>query len=64
MLTDLSRNEHGRHEGDIDGASPSQGNPHLRTGDVIGYAIGGAFKYVVPAPELRGDIAAWKVRNQ
>lgn len=63
MLTDLCRNEHGRHEGDIDGAAPSQGNPHLKTGDVIGYSLGGSWKYVVPEPRQRGDLDAWRVRN-
>lgn len=63
MLADLSRNEHGRHEGDIDGSMPSKGNPHLRTGDVIGYSLGGSWKYVVPEPRLRGDLGAWRVRN-
>lgn len=63
MLSDLDRNEHGRHEGDIDGAAPSQGNPHLKTGDVLGYSLGAAWKYVVPEPRLRGDLHAWKVLN-
>lgn len=64
MLADLSRNEHGRHQGDGDVYDPSgmsQGNPHLKTGDVIGYTLGGASKYVVPEPRLRGDIRAWRV---
>lgn len=61
MLSDLDRNEHGRHEGDVDGQSPSLGNPHLRTGDVIGYSLGGSWKYVVPEPRLRGNLDAWKV---
>lgn len=62
MLSDLDRNEHGRHEGDIDGASPSLGNPHLKTGDVIGYSLGGSWKYVVPESRLRGNLDAWRVR--
>lgn len=64
MLADLSRNEHGRHQGDGDVYDPSgmsQGNPHLKTGDVIGYTLGGTSKYVVPEPRLRGDIRAWRV---
>src|SRR4051812_18730861 len=36
MVTDLDRNEHGRHEGDVDGWEPSKGNPRLQTGDVLG----------------------------
>lgn len=67
MLGDLDRNEHGRHEGDVDGGDPtgaSQGNPHLKTGDVLGYSIGGyRRKYVVPEPRLRGDIKAWQVEG-
>jgi hypothetical protein len=63
MLSDLSRNEHGRHEGDVDGSTPSKGNPHLHTGDVLGYSLGGTWKYVVPEPRLRGDLDAWRVRN-
>lgn len=67
MLADLSRNENGRHEGDADvgvAGGVSQGNPHLKTGDVIGYSLGGAIKYVVPEPQLRRDIDAWKVRDR
>lgn len=66
MLADLDRNEHGRHEGDGDVYDPSgmsQGNPHLATGQVIGYSIHGSWKYVVPEPRLRGDLAAWRVRT-
>jgi hypothetical protein len=66
MLSDLSRNEHGRHQGDVDSFDPtgiSQGNPHLRIGDVIGYSLGGSWKYVVPDPLLRGQLDAWRVRN-
>ncbi|MDG5773930.1 hypothetical protein [Mycolicibacterium fortuitum] len=66
MLADLDRNEHGRHEGDGDGYDPSgmsQGNPHLATGQVIGYSLHGSWKYVVPEPRLRGDLAAWRVRT-
>jgi hypothetical protein len=61
LLADLDRNENGRHQGDMDSFTPSgtsQGNPHLQTGDVIGYALGGR-QYVVPEPELRSDPAAW-----
>lgn len=63
MLNDLSRNEHGRHEGDIDGGMVSRGNPHLQTGQVIGYSLSAVIKYVVPEPHLRGDLNAWRVRN-
>lgn len=66
MLADLARNEQGRHQGDSDCFDPtgvSQGNPHLKTGDVIGYSIHGTWKYVVPEPHLRRDLNAWRVRN-
>lgn len=66
MLSDLSRNENGRHEGDGDFGDPSgmsQGNPHLKTGDVIGYSLGGSWKYVVPEPRRRHDLHAWRVRT-
>ncbi|ATN88692.1 hypothetical protein SEA_DEMSCULPINBOYZ_97 [Mycobacterium phage Demsculpinboyz] len=65
MLSDLDRNENGRHQGDSDGYDPtgrSQGNPHLKTGDVIGYSLHGTWKYVVPEPRRRHDINAWRVR--
>lgn len=61
MLSDLDRNAGGRHEGDYDSfvqGGISQGNPHLTTGDVIGYDIGGR-AYVVPEPRDRGTLAAW-----
>lgn len=64
LLSDLSRNANGRHEGDSDVGDPtgaSQGNPHLQTGDVIGYSIHRTWKYVVPEPHLRRDPRAWKV---
>ena len=63
MLSDLDRNKHGRHQGDRDSFDPagiSQGNPHLKTGDVIGYSLHGTWKYVVPEPRLRGDLSAWR----
>lgn len=63
MLSDLDRNENGRHEGDVDGGAPSQGNPHLTTGQVLGYSIHGRWKYVVPEPRRRGDLDAWRVRT-
>lgn len=66
MLSDLSRNEHGRHEGDgdcYDETGMSQGNPHLKTGDVIGYSLGGSWKYVVPEPRQRHDVKAWRVKS-
>jgi len=63
MLADLDRSRQGRHEGDVEGGAVSLGNPHLSTGQTIGYSIGGSFAYVVPEPRLRGDVEAWKVRR-
>lgn len=61
MLADLDRNATGRHQGDYDTLVPggiSEGNPHLTTGAVIGYDIGGR-AYVVPEPRDRGTLSAW-----
>jgi hypothetical protein len=61
MIIDLDRNENGRHEGDADVGDPtgvSQGNPRLRTGDVLGYDLGGR-PYVMPARGRRHDPTAW-----
>lgn len=63
MLADLDRNASGRHEGDYDSHATgnggiSAGNPHLTTGQVIGYDIGGR-EYVVPEPRDRGTLSAW-----
>jgi hypothetical protein len=60
MLADLDRNRNGRHEGDVDSGAVSLGNPHLSTGQTIGYSLHGRFAYVVPEPRLRGDVEAWK----
>lgn len=63
MVSDLDRNEHGRHEGDTDCSDPtgtSQGNPNFTTGQVVGYSIAGTRRpYVMPPPGLRGDASAW-----
>jgi hypothetical protein len=64
MVSDLDRNEHGRHEGDADVGDPtgvSQGNPRLHTGDVLGYDIGGR-PYVMPERGKRHDAQAWGAR--
>ncbi|RBO72825.1 hypothetical protein [Microbacterium sp. H6] len=63
MLSDLDRNASGRHEGDYDSHATgnggiSAGNPHLTTGQIIGYDIGGR-EYVVPEPRDRGTLSAW-----
>jgi hypothetical protein len=60
MVADLSRNEHGRHEGDVDGDAPSQGNPVLRPGMLIGFSIHGTHAYVVPERGRLHDPAAWR----
>jgi hypothetical protein len=60
MISDLDRNEHGRHEGDVDGWTPSEGNPHIRPGEPFGYTIHGARAYVMPVDRaLRGQPEAW-----
>lgn len=61
IVLDLDRNANGRHEGDADVGDPtgiSQGNPRLRTGDTVGYGIGGV-PYVMPERGRRHDPAAW-----
>ena len=60
MLRDLNRSRQGRHEGDIEDGAISLGNPHLSTGQTIGYSIHGTYAYVVPEPYLRGFPEAWK----
>jgi hypothetical protein len=65
MVSDLDRNENGRHEGDADVGDPSgvsQGNPRMKTGDVIGYMLGG-HPYVMPPRGKRHDPAAWIARR-
>ena len=63
MLSDMDRNASGRHEGDYDSYATgnggiSAGNPHLTTGQIIGYDIGGR-EYIVPEPRDRGTLSAW-----
>jgi len=61
MVTDLDRNENGRHEGDADVGDPtgvSQGNPKLKTGDILGYSISGE-PYIMPERGKRYDSKAW-----
>lgn len=61
ILTDLDRCMHGRHQGDDCGScdGPSRGNPHMRTGRVIGYGLRGD-EIVMPPPETKHDPAAWR----
>lgn len=61
LAADLDRCQHGRHEGDDCGScdGPSRGNPHMRTGHVIGYGLRGDF-IVMPPREVKSDPAAWR----
>lgn len=64
MVLDLDRNANGRHEGDPDVYDPtgiSQGNPLVRTGEVLGYGLRGD-KYVMPERGRRHDPRAWGAR--
>ena len=61
IVVDLDRNENGRHEGDADIGTPggiSRGNPLIRPGEVLGYAVGGR-PYVMPPRGRMHDAAAW-----
>lgn len=63
ILYDLDRCQHGRHEGDVcSGESgcngPSKGNPHVKTGDVIGYTIDRK-PITMPERGRRHDPDAW-----
>lgn len=72
IVIDLDRCPHGRHEGDscvgwtgpglYDGGCEggvSLGNPHLKTGDHLGFAYS-ATPYVMPEQGHRADPEAWK----
>jgi hypothetical protein len=64
LLQDLSRSEHGRHEGDIEIETlggVSLGNKRIRTGQTIGHGIDGS-PIVVPPPRERGNPDAWRPR--
>lgn len=64
ILADLDRCVHGRHIGDPCGGScgtVSQGNPHMRTGDVIGYDIRGN-EIVMPDRNGKHKPEAWRKR--
>lgn len=62
MVGDLDRNEHGRHEGDVDGNDVSDGNPHIRPGETFAYSLHGAVEYRMPERGQRHDPDAWAVR--
>lgn len=62
LVADLDRCVHGRHQGDDCGGScgsQSQGNPHLRPGQVIGYGLRGD-RIVMPDRDHKHDPAAWR----
>lgn len=64
ILTDLDRCQHGRHQGDPCGPADdctgtSAGNPHLRSGQVIGYGLRGD-QIVMPDRDHKHDPAAWR----
>lgn len=66
IVGDLDRNEHGRHEDDIDASDPSgisQGNPHIRPGEIFGYGIGGSRVYRMPPRGQRHEPTAWEARS-
>jgi hypothetical protein len=61
IISDLDRNENGRHEGDSDvgdRTGVSQGNPRLWSDRVIGFDMSGR-PYVMPDREHRHDPDAW-----
>ena len=64
VLADLDRCQHGRHHGDPCGpvdacTGTSAGNPHLRSGEVIGYGLRGD-AIVMPDRDHKHDPAAWR----
>jgi hypothetical protein len=61
VLSDLSRSEHGRHEGDSEFQTEggrSLGNSFLQTGQRIGTTMDGR-PITVPSPRERGNPEAW-----
>ncbi|HEY9370405.1 hypothetical protein [Streptomyces sp.] len=65
LVADLDRCMHGRHQGDSCGSCGpwSHGNPHLKTGTVIGYGLRGD-AIVMPDREHKHDPAAWRTRPE
>ena len=66
MISDLDRNEHGRHETDVDSGHPdgvSHGNPLMPTGTVIGHDMSGNM-YVMPPRGERHKPEAWVVERK
>lgn len=65
IISDLDRNENGRHEGDNDYGDQtgvSRGNPRIWSDRVIGYDIGSR-PYIMPERENRHDPEAWMPRR-
>lgn len=68
ILSDLTRCQHGRHQGDACGPADncttwSAGNPHMRPGNVIGYGRHGRHggdEIVMPDRDHKHDPAAWR----
>lgn len=61
ILSDLDRCEHGRHEDEGCFGCPagfSVGNPGMRSGQVVGYSIGGR-PIRMPVPGIRSEPDAW-----
>lgn len=66
ILLDLDRCIHGRHQGDACFYCPegqSQGNPHLITGQVIGYSLYGQ-RYMMPTRGHLNEPEAWVAKNE
>lgn len=65
VLLDLDRCEHGRHRGDpcADHGGESPGNPHMKTGSIVGYGHD-ARPIVMPERGERIDPAAWRGRHR
>lgn len=61
IMLHLDRCEHGRHENDPCGScgDRSRGNPHIRTGQILGYDLRGN-RISMPSPEEKSNPAAWR----
>lgn len=64
LISDLDRCEHERHEGDscYSCGTQSHGNPHMRTGEVIGYSLRRG-PIVMPDRDHKHDPAAWRAQS-
>ncbi len=65
LLLNLDRCEHGRHSIDYcwNCGSTSVGNPHIQTGQLLGYDYKGDY-IIVPEIDLRQDIKNWFVERE